>query len=78
MNKQGEANLNDKLHELNHLQEKIAQLGDRMKASRNAPLSEKWAIACQQNAAEMSALLGKHQTCAESCFPTCTERREER
>jgi hypothetical protein len=66
---QGEANMNDKLHDLNHLQEKIAQLGDRMKASRNEPPSEKWAIACQQNAAEMSALLERHQTLHRELFP---------
>ena len=69
MNKQREASVNNKLYELNRLQEKIAQLGDRMKASRSDPPSEKWAIACQQNAAEMSALLEKHQTLHRELFP---------
>ena len=69
MNKQGEASMNDKLNELNRVQAENSQLGKRMEASRREPPSDRWALACKQNAAEMRALLDKHHTLHRELFP---------
>lgn len=62
-------NVNDKLSELNRVQAEINQVGKRMKASRTKPPSDRWALACRQNAAEMRALLDKHHTLHRELFP---------
>ena len=56
--------MNDKLNELNRLHSEIGQV-----ASHREPPSDKWALACKQNAAEMRDLLDKHNTLHRELFP---------
>jgi hypothetical protein len=69
MNKQGAASMNEKLNELNRLQSEISEVDERMKASHREPPSDKWALACKQNAAEMRDLLDKYNTLQRELFP---------
>jgi hypothetical protein len=69
MKKQGATSMNDKLNELIRLQSEISRVSDRMEASRGEQPSDKWALACTQNAAEMGELLDKHNTLLQELFP---------
>jgi hypothetical protein len=69
MKKQPAASMNDKLDELNRLEFEISEVGKRMKALHREPPSDKWALACKQNAAEMRDLLDEHNTLHRELFP---------